>query len=343
MSTNSINPIGKYWMVRSEGGLFMDHFKTESAAEIGWGIGPVSPTDTGKEIRRRCAEAYPGDSNGWHQVRRFVQEMAIEDRVVTYESKGRTYHIGVIRSDASFIEDAYGIGKFSGYARKVDWKHEVSRDLLSADARNKLGGQLTCYSLPASTAQELNQLCNVASFDDELLTNSLGDEDLEFIPDTEDILKDYIAKSDEFVEDAIAKLGPYQLQDLAAGILRAMGYRTKVSPPGPDGGVDIQASPDGLGLSDPRIFVQVKHKKGSVGAPDVHSFLGGRSSNDRCLYVSTGGFTKDAHSVAMHTNIPLTLIGIAELRDLLINYYEDLDSETRALVPLKRVYWPVAE
>ena len=342
MVDTAIAPNAKMWMVRSDGGLFLDHFFTQGAVEIGWGVGHINPTDTGDDIRKRCAAAYPGDSNGWHQIRRFVQRAAIGDAVVTYDSKGRVYHIGIIRSDATHIVDVYGLGKFSGYSRNVDWKHIVSRDLLSADARNKLGGQLTCFRLAGSTAQELIKLCNAGSLDEDNLPES-SDDDVEYVPDEGAVLKDYISKSDEFVEDAIAKLGPYQLQDLVAGILRAMGFRTKVSPPGPDGGVDIQASPDGLGLSDPRIFVQVKHKKGTVGAPDVHSFLGGRSSNDRCLYVSTGGFTKDANSVAMHSQIALTLISMTELRKLFINYYEDLDTETRALVPLRKVYWPVSD
>jgi len=342
MASSSFSHNAKFWMVRSDGGLYLDHFFNQGAVEIGWGVGTINPTDTGDDIRKRCAAAYPGDSNGWHQVRRFVQRAAIGDAVVTYDSKSRVYHIGVIRSDATHIADVYGLGKFSGYSRNVDWKHIVSRDLLSADARNKLGGQLTCFELAALTAQELIKLCNSGSLTEDHLAES-SDEDVEYVLDAGDVLKDYISKSDEFVEDAIAKLGPYQLQDLVTGILRAMGFRTKVSPPGPDGGVDIQASPDGLGLSDPRIFVQVKHNKGAVGSPEVHSFLGGRNSNDRCLYVSTGGFTKDANSVAMHTQVPLTLIGMAELRELLINYYEDLDSEARALVQLKKVYWPIAE
>lgn len=343
MIVSSITPNAKFWMVRSDGGRFLDRFLEQRAVEICWGIGIISPTDTRGDIRRRCAEVYPRDTNAWHQIRRFVQEAAIGDSVVTYDSKSRIYHIGVIRSDASHIAGVYGTENLSGYSRRVDWSHEISRDLLSTDARNKLGGQLTCFALSAPTAQELNRLCYGGSTAAELLTDS-SDESAEDILDTEDVLKDYIAKSDEFVADAIAKLDPYQLQELVAGILRAMGFRrTKVSPRGRDGGVDIQASPDDLGLSDPRIFVQVKHKKGAIGAPDVHSFLGGRSSNDRCLYVSTGGFTKDANSVAMHTQIPLTLIGMPELRELLINYYESLDPETRALVPLKRVYWPLTD
>lgn len=44
------------------------------------------------------------------------------------------------------------------------------------------------------------------------------------------------------------------MRDLVAGILRAMGYKARVSPLGPDGGHDIFASPDGLGVEEPRIF-----------------------------------------------------------------------------------------
>ena len=47
------------------------------------------------------------------------------------------------------------------------------------------------------------------------------------------------------------------MQELVAGILRAMGLKTKISNKGPDRGKDIIASPDGLGLENPRIFVEV--------------------------------------------------------------------------------------
>ena len=51
------------------------------------------------------------------------------------------------------------------------------------------------------------------------------------------------------------------MQRLVVGILRSMGYKTRISPAGPDRGRDIEASPDGLGLVDPRIVVQVKQRK----------------------------------------------------------------------------------
>ena len=54
--------------------------------------------------------------------------------------------------------------------------------------------------------------------------------------DETDAIQEYIDKSDQFIEDAIAKLDWQQLQELVAGIIRAMGYKTIVSSPGPDGG-----------------------------------------------------------------------------------------------------------
>jgi len=35
------------------------------------------------------------------------------------------------------------------------------------------------------------------------------------------------------------------------------------------------------------------------------------------------------------------LISLPQLRELVLDYYEDLDAPTRALLPLERLYWPV--
>ena len=128
--------------------------------------------------------------------------------------------------------------------------------------------------------------------------------------ETEDELRaETIEKADQFIEDAINRLDWDDLQELVAGILRAMGYRTSVAGPGSDRGVDIFASPDGIGLQEPRIFVEVKHRtETKMGAKEIRAFLGGRKPGDKCLYVSTGGFAKDAHYEADRASVPLTLV-----------------------------------
>jgi restriction system protein len=104
---------------------------------------------------------------------------------------------------------------------------------------------------------------------------------------------------------------------------------------------DIIASPDGLGLTQPRIFVEVKHRKGQMGAPEVRKFIGGRHpQNDRCLFVSTGGFTTEAKYEAERSLAHVTLMDSDDLVDLLVEHYEKSDAKTHRLVPLLRTYWP---
>jgi predicted Mrr-cat superfamily restriction endonuclease len=68
------------------------------------------------------------------------------------------------------------------------------------------------------------------------------------------------------------------MQELVAGILRAMGYKTLVSPAGADRGKDIIASPDGFGFEPPRI-VGLSHEIGlfrDIKKPACGRLLGDR-------------------------------------------------------------------
>lgn len=106
----------------------------------------------------------------------------------------------------------------------------------------------------------------------------------------EDLFKSMESRAREFIKDKVTALAWDDMQELVAGLLRSLGYKTRVSEAGPDRGKDIVASPDGFGFESPRIVVEVKHRKGAMGAPDVRRFLGGRHPQDKGLYVSTGCF-----------------------------------------------------
>jgi restriction system protein len=145
----------------------------------------------------------------------------------------------------------------------------------------------------------------------------------------------------ELIEDRILALSPYEMQDLVAAVLRAMGYRTRVSPPGSDRGVDVLASPDGLGLQEPRIKVEVKHRpKSAMGSGEIRSFIGSLRTGDRGLYVSTGAFSKEAKYEAERSNVPVTLLDLRDLAQLVTDNYENFDQKGRALLPLVRIYRP---
>lgn len=129
---------------------------------------------------------------------------------------------------------------------------------------------------------------------------------------------------------------------MVAGILRAMGYKTKISPAGSDRGKDVEASPDGLGLTDPHIVVEVKHREGgTIGSQDLRSFIAALRPRHKGLYVSTGGFTKEArYEVDRANNNQVSLIDSDELVNLIIHYYDNFDAEARSLLPLRKIHWP---
>ena len=79
---------------------------------------------------------------------------------------------------------------------------------------------------------------------------------------------------------------------------------------------------------------------GWLGTSSLRSFIGGLRQNDRGLYVSTGGFTKEARYEADRSTVPVTLIDIDDLADLLIRNYDTADTETKAFVPMVKIYWP---
>ncbi|HEX8320573.1 MAG TPA: restriction endonuclease [Longimicrobium sp.] len=156
------------------------------------------------------------------------------------------------------------------------------------------------------------------------------------------IRRDVLDRAHEFIKDRLRALSPEQMELLVAALLRAMGYKARVTGRGPDRGRDVIASPDGLGFQQPRIIGEVKHRRDTIGAPQIRSFLGGLRAGDQGLYVSTGGYTREARYEADRASNPITLVDLDELASLVVEHYERFDSEGRSLVPLTRVYWPAS-
>lgn len=337
------------WMVRAGGGgEKFDDFRSQALVAFGdTKLGKLPPDISKAALLALYEKHYPQDKEGsrasWaSQLLRLATEMEVGDARVTYDPDQRVYLLGKIVSDYEWLPNAI---EGLPHARRVSWAYEVPRNLLGVATRNSLGAIQTLFRVPPDAAAELDArklpLGQAPAPSPDAGKPPTKNEDAVA---QATLREEILQKADEFIEDAISKLDPYEMQDLVAGILRAMGYRTTVSPPGSDRGVDITASPDGLLLQEPRIFVEVKHRSSStMGSKEIRSFLGGRKQGDRCLYISTGGFSKDAHYEADRSAISTTLINLQALRRLLVDNYDRLDTETRALVPLRKLFWPVVE
>jgi restriction system protein len=120
-----------------------------------------------------------------------------------------------------------------------------------------------------------------------------------------------------------------------------MGYRTRISPEGPDGGIDIIAHKDELGFEPPIIKVQVKSGEGNVGDPIVTALYGKVGEKEYGLFVTLGMFTNQAKNFA-RSKSNLRLIDGDDLVSLILQHYEQFDSQYKGLIPLKKVYVPEA-
>jgi len=143
------------------------------------------------------------------------------------------------------------------------------------------------------------------------------------------------------IENHLRAMNPYEFQELVASLLRAMGYHVSwVAPPGKDGGVDILAWSDPLGTRPPRIKVQVKRQGQSVNVDGLRSFMAQLGDDDVGLFVSAGGFTKDAHDEARtQEKRRVTLVDLERLVDMWIENYSKLDEPARRRLPLQEIWF----
>lgn len=145
------------------------------------------------------------------------------------------------------------------------------------------------------------------------------------------------------IREYLRRINPYDLQDLVAALLEAMGYHVSwIAPPGPDGGLDVTAYADPLGTQGPRIKVQVKRRQDKMNVQEVRSLLGLLGDHDVGLFVSTAGFTPEAERlIREQERRRVTLLDLGNLFDLWVEYYNKIDEGRRQLLPLKPVYYLV--
>ena len=324
------------WVVRGgDNNMIVEDCKAKSVVAIGWpAMGDVGSVSSRDEMKERYRKAYKDENIDrirvqGGQVYRFVHEIKQGDIILLPIKETREVLIGDIMGDYEFNPGV--ISERYPNVREVAWKHRVSRDDFSVALRSSIGSTLTVFNLNPHAA-EIKQL--YAGEKPKPPEEEEAEEEERFFEDTKE-------KAEERIRDIFAHVDPYNFQELVAAVLRAAGLRTIVSPRGPDGGVDILAHPDALGLESPRIKVEVKRQNRQIGSQEMRSFIATIKPDEKGLYVSMGGFTRDAKNEAMHASVTLTLVDGERFAELLTEFYENLDPEFKSMIPLKKVYIPV--
>lgn len=300
-------------------------------------IGDLTNYPSREDLLKKYAEINPNKPwqkyiNAVTALYKFYKDLIVGDTVITYDNEKREYLIGSIKGEYEYLKsDTFR------HLRKVEWTERASRDDLSISARNTLGASLTLFKVSEEIVDEMNRIVRKDK-------NKLVDDKehkIEIDESIEQSKNDIINQAHELIKDKILLLDDVELEELVAAVLRAMGFKTKVSERGPDRGIDIIASHDGLGFIEPRIKVEVKHRsKVQIGAPLVRSFIANLRQGDKGLYVSTGGFTKEAKYEAERSPHTVTLVNLDELSELIVSHYESFDNEGKILINLVKVYWP---
>lgn len=330
---DKINIENEIWMVRAgRRGRLCPEFLEKNIVAISYGdigdLSAISNLNNLKEVIKKIhldvREATINSQAG--QIYHFLFDFKKDqDYVLTYDKESREYHIGKIIGEYEYNKKLI---EFE-HIRKVNWVSKISRDDLSSSTRYSLGSRLAIFNLNEDVKKEIIAL---------LYKEITSPEPIE---DLEGEIEKQIEEAYEAIKDKIITLDWKQMENLVAGLLRAMGYNTNVSKIGPDKGVDIVAYPDEFGIKDPKIKVQVKHRKARSGSQLVQQLRGTLKKGERGIFVSTGGFTKNAWNEAESFSTIIKLVNLDYLVDLIIKYYEDFDDETKEILPLKRVYLPV--
>jgi restriction system protein len=156
------------------------------------------------------------------------------------------------------------------------------------------------------------------------------------------LLEQYQEQAIEGLRDFINNKTPYDFQDMVAILLEAMGYHISlVAPKGRDGGIDILAYTDPLGVKPPRIIVQVKHRPdASVPADDIQKLAGTmKRPTDVGIFVTSGKFSKYAEQEARSSDKHIELIDFDRFIELWQEHYTKMADTQKNILPLQAIYF----
>ena len=304
----------------------------------------------GKQRRRhpgQIREIHPEHSlhqvrNHGRQVWSFVEQIQPEDLAVMPRKGTGFVAVGVFLGDYLYRSPA---GDFA-HGRRVSWINtEVRRDQIGDDLKRSLSADSTVFRPRAEGSEErLRALAEGNESDGTSVATGNFIQDVESTEDEPalDIEEYALGQVREYVE---RNFHGHALSDLVAAVLEAEGYRVAVSPPGPDGGVDILAGKGPMGFDSPRICVQVKSGRQASGVNVLRELQGVMQTfqADHGLLVSWGGFARPAEleARAMHFNVRLW--GADQLLEAVLENYELLSADVRSELPLKRLWALVQE
>ncbi len=308
-------------------------FLIENRIALGWhDFGDLTLVNATREaFKEKYVQTYPNAKKGAiatssGMLFRFIHELKVGDYIVFPSKSDRMINIGIVDGEYIYAPNS---GEYV-QQRAVKWLKRLSRTVFSQGALYEIGSAMSLFAIKNYAGEFFS-----AVDDDFKSETSISDEDDSIAATADDIIE---STRDFILKELSKNLKGYDLEDFVADLLRAMGYRTIVSPHGGDSGIDITAYKDEL---PPRILVQVKSQDSDIKETVIQSLKGAMREGDYGLFVTLSNYTKNAVKYLENTPIIRAING-TELVDLILKYYDELDEKYRRMIPLKMVYVPVS-
>ncbi len=344
------------WMVRAgKHGEHETKFFDDSKVYLTWS-GPLQEVDLSKakdydDMKRIVTEAYPSEGrnklgNWTSQIWPFVKSMKSADWVVVPQKSKRVIAFGEITGGYTYTPSAPTPYRHS---RAVKWlNQDVARTAFDQDLLFSFGAFMTVCEIKRHDAE--NRIRAMAksgwtsapTFAGTPKTASSESTTTAVAEDTEEVDLEQLAR-DQIANLISRRFKGHEMARLVEALLKAQGYTTFTSPPGPDKGVDILAAPGALGFGSPRICVQVKSQEGPLDASTLNQLIGTMQNvqAQQGLLVGWGGFKTSVDREVAAQFFRVRLWNQNALIDQVLEHYDALDPDLRAELPLKRI-WTIA-
>ena len=147
------------WIVRAgRGSEHATEFLRRGLVALGAAeLGPLSRGIGVDDLVARCRQAFPTKGRHTHrawaiQLHKFIDEMEVGDRVITFDRANRWYLVGTVASEYQWAP------KFipgMPHVRRVTWTHRAPWTALSVPARNSLRASQALFCVRPQFDEEL--------------------------------------------------------------------------------------------------------------------------------------------------------------------------------------------
>ena len=262
------------------------------------------------------------------QIWKFIKEIQIGDLVALPLKQRPFIAFGRVKGPYKYRPD---FPPNARHTRPVKWETEIPRTQIDQDLLYSLGAAMTVCRIQRNNAEERilallkGKLPSTLSKNDEIENPIVNIEELAL-----DQIRNYINQ----------KFKGHRLTELVAAILTAKGYKVRVAPEGPDGGIDILAGSGELGFDPPRIAVQVKSGDNPADIKAIRELQGAMKNfkADYGLFVSWAGFKSSVEKEKARLFFEIRLWSSDDLLKEIFHLYDKLPDELQAELPLKRIW-----